>query len=205
MMPVIRPSSAALRRAFTYVELTIVAATIAMLVAIAVPNFLEAKVRTVFARSKAELATVKMAVEAYRVDHRAWPQNRTPGVAGDWDLVVLTTPVPYLSFLPYDVFTTPDGRGVDHPRPIEPAPYRYYNGAQVDEAGGVKFPPGQIGYAQAGYTAALLWGMGPGHARNLLYLAPAIEFDTQGALLSFPIYDPSNGTTSAGDLYVRIP
>jgi len=56
------------RRGFTLIELLIVVAIIAILAAIAVPNFLEAQVRSKVARVKSDLRTLATAQEAYFVD-----------------------------------------------------------------------------------------------------------------------------------------
>ena len=59
--------------AFTLIELLIVVAIIAILAAVAVPNFMEAQVRAKVTRVKADLRAVKTAIETYRMDHNAYP------------------------------------------------------------------------------------------------------------------------------------
>ncbi len=59
-------------RGFTLIELLIVVAIIAILAAIAVPNFLEAQTRSKVSRSKADMRSLATAIEAYIVD------NNTP-------------------------------------------------------------------------------------------------------------------------------
>jgi len=98
---------------FTLIELLIVVAIIAILAAIAVPNFLEAQVRSKVSRIKADMRSVAVAIEAYSVD---W--NRPPtvwitnGIGGAWipfknRLRSLTTPVAFITSLPVDVFADP--------------------------------------------------------------------------------------------------
>lgn len=58
---------------FTLIELLIVVAIIAILAAIAVPNFLEAQVRAKVARAKSDLRSLSTAAEAYAVDHNQFP------------------------------------------------------------------------------------------------------------------------------------
>ena len=54
--------------AFTLIQLLIVVAIIAILAAIAVPNFLEAQVRAKTARVKADMRTLATGMESYAVD-----------------------------------------------------------------------------------------------------------------------------------------
>src|SRR5690606_15344355 len=58
---------------FTLIELLIVVAIIAILAAIAVPNFLEAQVRSKVSRTKTDLRTFASALVAYAVDHNKYP------------------------------------------------------------------------------------------------------------------------------------
>ena len=82
------------RRAFTLIELLIVVAIIAILAAIAVPNFLEAQVRAKVSRVKADLRTIVTALESYAVDYNRYPPND-----GVYNVVpiLLSTPVAYVS------------------------------------------------------------------------------------------------------------
>lgn len=70
------------RRAFTLIELLIVIAIIAILAAIAVPNFLEAQVRSKVSRAKNDLRTLATALEAYRVDNNDYPYIQHSVAAG---------------------------------------------------------------------------------------------------------------------------
>ena len=77
------------RKAFTLIELLIVVAIIAILAAIAVPNFLEAQSRAKVARAKADIRTLVMAVQTYIVDYnRCFPDNNDantpPWRKGNW-------------------------------------------------------------------------------------------------------------------------
>lgn len=60
-------------RGFTLIELLIVVAIIAILAAIAVPNFLEARVRAMVARVKSDQRTYTTAIQAYAVDWNEYP------------------------------------------------------------------------------------------------------------------------------------
>jgi prepilin-type N-terminal cleavage/methylation domain-containing protein len=60
---------------FTLIELLIVVAIIAILAAIAVPNFLEAQVRAKVAREQNDLRTMATAIEAYMIDNNTYPRD----------------------------------------------------------------------------------------------------------------------------------
>src|SRR5436309_2575639 len=60
-------------KGFTLIELLIVVAIIAVLAAIAVPNFLEAQTRSKVSRTLSDMRTIATALEAYRMDNRSYP------------------------------------------------------------------------------------------------------------------------------------
>ena len=86
-------------KAFTLIELLIVVAIIAILAAIAVPNFLEAQVRAKIARVRADERSAATALEAYCVDYNQYPDTAN----GDYTRLYiqyayqLTTPVAYVT------------------------------------------------------------------------------------------------------------
>lgn len=89
--------------AFTLVELLIAVAIIAILAAIAVPNLLESQARSKVSRAKADLRTLKTALEAYAVDENSYPVGGGGlGFAGN--LTSLTSPRQYIASVPRDVF-----------------------------------------------------------------------------------------------------
>ena len=96
--------------AFTLIELLIVVAIIAILAAIAVPNFLEAQVRAKVVTVRNDFRSILVAMEAYRVDNNAYPPDYYPDDGyGNWVLdyrrfVPLTTPIAYLSSIPVNPF-----------------------------------------------------------------------------------------------------
>lgn len=62
-------------RGFTLIELLIVVAIIAILAAIAVPNFLEAQTRAKTSRNYADFRTCVTAMETYRIDYNLYPYD----------------------------------------------------------------------------------------------------------------------------------
>lgn len=90
---------------FTLIELLIVIAIILILIAIALPNFLEAQIRAKVARVTADLRTITTALESYFLDWQIYPNDSEDEF--DFDahgLAQLTSPLQYLTELPFDVF-----------------------------------------------------------------------------------------------------
>ena len=82
------------RSGFTLVELLIVVLIIAILAAIAVPNYLEFQARAKVSRAMSELRTIATALEAYQSENSDYPPNSDDGLA-----VIpknLTTPISYI-------------------------------------------------------------------------------------------------------------
>jgi prepilin-type N-terminal cleavage/methylation domain-containing protein len=63
------------RTGFTLIELLVVVAIIAILAAIAVPNFLEAQTRSKTSRTLSDMAVVAAGIDMYYADTRSYPQN----------------------------------------------------------------------------------------------------------------------------------
>lgn len=91
-------------QAFTLIELLIVVAIIAILAAIAVPNFLEAQVRSKVSRAKADMRTCATALEAYYVDANHYPydgyyvSSQVAMQFNYWHLpITLSTPISYIT------------------------------------------------------------------------------------------------------------
>jgi len=100
-----------MKKGFTLIELLIVVAIIAILAAIAVPNFLEAQVRSKVSRVKADMRSIATALEAYAVDNNRvpcddWEFGKLPRYRGG-ELAVyaqITTPISYMTSIPKDPF-----------------------------------------------------------------------------------------------------
>src|SRR5262245_23069808 len=99
------------RTGFTLIELLIVVAIIAILAAIALPNFLEAQTRAKVARVHSDLRTIATALEQYQLDYNRYLQDGDDYAAFNpafWSQFNqfnrLTTPVAYLPGVPVDIF-----------------------------------------------------------------------------------------------------
>jgi len=109
------------QKAFTLIELLIVVAIIAILAAIAVPNFLEAQTRAKVSRTVSDMRSIATAVEAYIIDNNNVPilpelRSQYADVFSDFLMVyngrvplpgrMLTTPIAYMTSIPVDPFNT---------------------------------------------------------------------------------------------------
>lgn len=94
------------RFGFTLIELLIVVAIIAILAAIAVPNFLEAQTRAKVSRTLADMRTMRTALESYVIDNNRYPETDQGVTAAavpspaKVSFLRLTTPISYLSSIP---------------------------------------------------------------------------------------------------------
>lgn len=183
-------------RAFTLIELLIVVAIIAILAAIAVPNFLEAQTRAKVSRNKADMKSVVTGLEAYAVDQNRypWPSNpvglpeTSPGSTPWFETKVpnsLTSPVAYLTSRFPDPYHPQDAiqAGEDPVYHLMGRDYAERRNELAEYQGylaGLAVSPGQIKY--------VLLGHGP-------------DVDHDGPTSSDPAsYDPTNGTVSNGDI-----
>lgn len=214
-MPRSTQSGARLARAFTLIELLIVVAIIAILAAIAVPNFLEAQVRSKVTRVKADQRTVATALEAYCVDSNHYPDEVSLTVGGYLSTISLndlTTPIAYLTS--NDAVTDPFtkqivanvagfGKG---------QPMLYANYMQFGENRNLGSPPLRFrAWALDSFGPDQQLGRGAPNTGTGLF-GPFAEFNdgsffnsgsgfgTKSDLI-LDIYDPTNGTLSRGDIY----
>ncbi len=201
------------REGFTLIELLIVIAIILILIAIALPNFLEAQIRARVTKSYAELRTYQTALESYYLDwgmfprdhDSAWPYFQ-PEQNG---FTQLTTPLQYLKTLPQDPFGTNvasnsnDISGVPRDRAFF---YEGSSGSDNDACGGhitpyqtgSPSPPNRV-MAKLCIQAYLAQGIGPDQKENT---DGNDSFPyRQSGIIGMTSYSATNGTRSRGDLY----
>lgn len=201
------------RKGFTLIELLIVVAIIAILAAIAVPNFLEAQVRAKISRSRSDMRTMATGLEAYSIDNGKYPpwlnSFTTPcfSLLGDtgtnsmWGLCRLTSPIAYLSTVPYDAFRTKGARNLKNPGQTKPS-YDYVTTSYYYCTQAKNTTNAEIRADTAGYKWAVA-GVGPSlnQANPGLFsvLIGTINASKNPDSECFS-YDPSNGTVSRGFL-----
>jgi len=173
---------------FTLIELLIVVAIIAILAAIAVPNFLEAQTRSKISRVKSDFRSVGVALEAYFTDRQTYPDMAWifANVNFSIGLRDLTTPVAYITSIPWDPFTNQDALGSADPA------YEYGSGVADVGPGDTLAQPNNIW---------LLESEGPD--KTDLNSTPQFPYAYGYALPQVVdwIYDPTNGTRSRGSIY----
>ena len=205
------------KKGFTLIELLIVVAIIAILAAIAVPNFLEAQTRAKVARSVSDLRTMSTAMEEYKIDYNKyslpsqllvgnfWGSTREE----EWELAMmggaalygvfyqdLTSPIAYISSLPEDNFkeagfgVTPGSvTGIEKGHPW----MRYT--LTTKEAGG-------YGWFDDTMYSSLVTERHPDWI-NKEYIFAGLGPDRSEDIFSpwtMAVYDATNGTISAGDI-----
>lgn len=148
---------------------------IGVLAAIAVPNFLEAQVRAKVARSKAEMRTISIALEANYIDNKVYPASPQSEIDHAW-MTNLTTPISYLSNESYIDPFSDNGQL-----------YQFYNLKNV--------------YSSSAFPSYILYSAGPDTDYDLqlnssgALLGVRTLQDLEGLQ-----YDSSNGTISNGDI-----
>lgn len=192
LRPVSRP------RGFTLIELLIVIAIILILIAIALPNFLEAQVRARVARSKGEIRTLGIAMESYNLDWKAYPTFSFPNYTRvprfQAGLTWLTSPVPYITSIPHDPFPGNQGPGGHN---MQGEPYSYI----LD---GIQIPIlERLAHPDDGGSGILrtwsIYSLGPDRPMaEIKSSSNANPVCNNGS----PIYSysPTNGTKSRGDI-----
>jgi type II secretion system protein G len=173
-------------KGFTLIELLIVIAIILILIAIALPNFLEAQVRAKITRVKSELRTLNTAMQSYYLDFKIYPSEheRDDDSRSHNGLAWLTSPIRYMTSLPEDPF----------------------GGTFVQEQEGRLFVSYESGGVEAGVTRMecmycmvtwMIFSPGPDQRQDIWAENP--HYDT-GRVISN--YSATNGTKSTGSIYI---
>lgn len=186
---------------FTLIELLIVVAIIAILAAIAVPNFLEAQVRAKVSRVKSDLRTISIGCESYMVDYGSYPRDQDDDIrsTSEYGFRQLSTPLAYLTSSYYNDPFLPPNPPVGNDTGF--APY-YQMGSGADpwrRANSANLEPIQ---------AYMLFSSGPDQIQQTInddwpwtfaFGSGNTYIGMTGNIAS--IYDPTNGTTSEGDIF----
>jgi prepilin-type N-terminal cleavage/methylation domain-containing protein len=181
-------------RGFTMVELVIVASIIGILAAIAIPNFLAARTRANVSKAKGEQEMLLIALQSYYVDKSMYPLTPQPGIPSDTALISLTTPTVYITRLPKDPFkgnAFPEFQkyalpGKKIPNLYSINGYGYVNYLQISKKPLVYSPNGGVAWF-------MLMSPGPNFYD---------DYDYSKTPPTILVYDPTNGTTTRGDVYV---
>ena len=182
------------RSAFTLIELLIVVAIIAILAAIAIPNFLHAQLRAKIARVQGDFHNLAVAVESYRTDNNDYPSN-VSGAFGN-ELGVLSTPIVYITTVPVDIFkpwdVCPDHYDHDGMCKNSLMPEnKYYDFIRFIVTG--QSAPNQLWW--------FVFSLGPDHDEEFNYSPSNFPWTTATVnLLRSNQYDISNGLGSSGDI-----
>ncbi len=214
-----------MRRAFTLIELLIVVAIIAILAAIAVPNFLEAQVRSKVSRAKADMRSLATAIEAYAVDNTVYPpmvaKNSAKALTGNGFIngpscffagtrgvssryLWVTTPIAYITSVFRDPFINEAVRFALDPNTLLPNPeydtYDYSDARTLSRDTAFWTLPQERGYAACSGASYHLVSAGPD--RINAFGGGQSDY-TVAVRRSGVDYDATNGSISIGDI-VRI-
>ena len=212
---------------FTLIELLIVVLIIAILAAIAVPNFLEFQTRAKVSRIHSDMRTLATEIEAYYVDNNAYPISRLSGAnrfgAAVHNFVSISTPIAYISTVEVSgIFTENDTKAWERRHQF----INIEGGFREIQANGAF---DGVTETQANLPFGLRMNGADGHVQHIAWMLenagpdqeipdPQIEgygakvrglyiltkdwgykaFSERGSAVT---YDPTNGTVSIGNIY----
>lgn len=218
---------------FTLIELLIVVAIIAILAAIAVPNFLEAQTRSKVSRAKADLRSMALGLEAYYVDNNSYPYAENigsavwlppggkPRAAGGTGPGGITSPIAYMTSIPEDPFKHQFNDTFGNqtvgvgPLYYERAGFVYENGTKLNNRA-VAVPADAIGTSRLDGIGAdtpvndpnatpARWVIFSAGPDLGIHLLDANKNELSRSRYNLNNrYDPTNGTISAGNV-IRFP
>ncbi|MCA9413954.1 MAG: prepilin-type N-terminal cleavage/methylation domain-containing protein [Candidatus Omnitrophica bacterium] len=202
-----------MKKGFTLIELLIVIAIILILIAIALPNFLEAQTRAKVTNAKAEMRGIAPAIQSYFNDWRRYPPDgfELPSASGYFPeenpriWTQLTTPVQYVTSLPVDEFHVALSDSQGNTRSEKNQTYRYYGAHWRCLALGGS--PGRFEESCQGIGNRwesefeggwIIYSPGPDKEHSFGEWSMHIY---EGRNKGYPLmYAPTNGTRSKGDL-----
>jgi general secretion pathway protein G len=195
------------------IELLIVVAIIAILAAIAVPNFLEAQTRAKVARAVADMRTLAIALESYATDYNHYPPEHNGTSFGDPDssntLFRITSPIAYITSIEdmEDPFQTNVQQGNLAYGPLWKVDMKHYFYVEYETwaklARAINRPVRAFGMSSLGpdhNDTGILWGLPVDVSEPTIGDFMTFAFSPTHPDARSPIYDATNGTNSPGDL-----
>jgi len=174
------------QRGFTLIELLIVIAIILILIAIALPNFLEAQMRARVTKAKSDMRSLHLAMDSYYLDWRVYPPEHERDTRNRMQrgLSWLTAPIAYIKFLPEDPFAI---LGDDYAKGYTYVTY---------EAGGIEQRLVPLAMCPSCMVTWMMFSNGPDYQQEIWAEEPTYENGRD-----VTNYAPTNGTKSRGGIY----
>lgn len=210
-----------MKKAFTLIELLVVVAIIAILAAIAVPNFLDAQVRAKVSRVKSDMRSLATAIESYAASETRPPlgywswrsmcgwQDGSQTLDSVQPLKKLTTPIAYISKLPKDVFSEQsgiisyDGNSLTFNSLCPTVNYWYETSSPVGSTANMGDNRNR-GSLYDMHVNGIKWVLdSPGPSLKRMDYAWMLWGDSSTACYPYTFdmpYDPTNGTRSLGQI-----
>jgi type II secretion system protein G len=214
-----------IKRGFTLIELLIVVAIIAILAALAIPNFMEAQTRTKVARAKADHRTIATGLEAYHIDNNKYPKGNNSSRAFNpypterhlyrRTLERLTTPIAYLTgkspfYDPFKGKFTYQEASLSHPpkpaeaTPGEPENFQLYWYVARNATGHSIWDQQSFDLLETDPSWYIIESAGPDlahHNAGTFFNRLIVDTPSNRALVGRMIYDATNGTVSRGSIW----